>query len=334
MQLFNLMLAFTAHLASLTNATPLASIVPRDNPCDGINALPKFYHEYREDECPAIHKFEPQIPEQCQGVTQQVQCASFCQVRTEFQWGREVPLTGTYCHGPFTCAVSSSDTITIPYQGGMELESNTFNALVVGVTAGYTQQDAHAVSQDYNFELKENECGYFTGTLSHGDNPIEPGACQNIVNEQNWCDTTVWTDDGQADGEIVFIKTDCGTRQPLPIEQQDKVYQRPGVALNGGDVANMLNTWVQDTCKVDYQFFDDYFQVTGKNWSPDLLGPNGDNLKNAIGHCGKLTSWHFQMGNDNSWFADGKLPIGVKSCVGTQVVNAGGSSAGGCRGAG
>ncbi|KAI1264081.1 hypothetical protein F5Y18DRAFT_428587 [Xylariaceae sp. FL1019] len=316
MQFFRFILVSPAYFALLAQATPLTSIIRR-NPCDGIDLLPVIDHEYREDECPAINKFEPQIPAQCQGVTPSVECASFCQVRTEFQFGREAPLNGTFCHGPINCTVSSSDTTTIGYKGGVTIGQNLFNAIEAGVTAGYVQGDAHAIAEDSSVHLDKGECGYFTfvpvmrtfcGTLSHGDSPDKNDSCVNIVNEQNWCDTTPRTINGQADGETIFVKTDCETRQPLSMDQQDTVYQHSGVALD--NVADILNTWAQDTCKVDYQFFDDYFQITGKNWSTDLLGPNGDNLKKAIQHCGKLTSWHFKMEEDGiSWFADVRLEI-------------------------
>ncbi|KAI1176529.1 hypothetical protein F4777DRAFT_262066 [Nemania sp. FL0916] len=341
MKLFNFV------LVSLAHATPLQSIVHRD-PCDGVNASPVLYHEYREDACPAHYKYDSKNPAQCEKADDwTTTCSTFCQVRTEFVYGRESPFTGTYCHGPFTCAVQSTDTTTITYMGN--INGKLIKALDVGVTFGYSQASAHAVARTFTVKLEKGECGYFTfvpvmktfcGTWSHGDLTYvwfsDPPFyyCKNIVNEGNVCDAIPWAVGGQADGETIFVRTDCGTRQPLPADQQDPVYQKPGVPLDRGVVAQMLNTWVQDTCKVDYQFIDDYFEVTGINWSSDTLGNNGDNLKNAIKHCGALTSWKFEMRSGNTWFASGKLPIGVKSCVGTQVQNAGGSSAGGCKGAG
>ncbi|KAI0803524.1 hypothetical protein GGR55DRAFT_700080 [Xylaria sp. FL0064] len=334
---------FVFFLSTLANATPLV----RRDPCDGVNASPVLYHEYHEDACPAIHKFDPEKPGQCEGADDwQNVCRTFCQVRTEFVYGQESPFVGTYCHGPFTCSISTSDTTTITYMGNIDVNGELFNALKFGVTGGYSQASAQAVARSFSLQLDQGQCGYFTfvpvkktycGTFSHGKlHYVYPDFyyCDSVVNEGNICDEMPWTVDGKADGETIFVRTDCATRQPLPLDQQDPVYQRHGVPLDRGLVATMLNTWAQDTCKVDYQFFDDYFEVTGTNWSTDLLGDNGDNVKNAISHCGSLTSWKFELRSDNAWFASGKLPIGVKSCVGTQVQNAGGSSAGGCKGAG
>ncbi|KAI0517622.1 hypothetical protein F5B22DRAFT_603557 [Xylaria bambusicola] len=331
---------------SLVRATPLHSIVRRD-PCDGVNGSPILYHEYREDACPAPYKFDSNIPGQCEKANDwRSGCSTFCQVRTTFVYGQESPFVGTYCHGPFTCSITSTLTTNITYMGSLNPSFDLAGALKVGVSAGYSQNQVSAIARAFSVTLDPGQCGYFTyvpvkktfcGSYSHGQ-LLQLGHalnyCVNVVTEGNVCDEVTWTINGQADGETIFVKTDCTTREPLPLDQQDPIYQQPGVPLDRGLVASILNTWVQDTCKVDYQFFDDYFEVTGTNWSADLLGPNGENIKNAIRHCGALTSWKFEVTSDTMWFASGKLPIGVKSCVGTQIQNAGGSSAGSCKGAG
>jgi hypothetical protein len=138
-------------------------------------------------------------------------------------------------------------------------------------------------------------------------------------------------------GETIFVRTDCNNQSPLPADQQDPVYQKPGVALDRGTILSTIKSWEADSCDVSYQFFDDFFEVRGKDTSDNDLGDNGANLQNAISGCGDLKSWNFVYTPDDvtyQWYASGTLPIGTRSCVGSQLQGFGMPSAGNCVGAG
>jgi hypothetical protein len=63
-------------------------------------------------------------------------------------------------------------------------------------------------------------------------------------NTQNVCAPEPWKNsDGTVDGETVFVKTDCGNRQPLHLDQQDAVYQQPGVPMDRGEYLSLITTW-------------------------------------------------------------------------------------------
>ena len=49
--------------------------------------------------------------------------------------------------------------------------------------------------------------------------------------------------DGSVDGETIFVKTDCNTREPLPLDEQDPVYQNPGVPMDRGLLSTILSSW-------------------------------------------------------------------------------------------
>ncbi|KAK6069751.1 hypothetical protein SCUP234_10506 [Seiridium cupressi] len=70
--------------------------------------------------------------------------------------------------------------------------------------------------------------------------------------------------DGSVDGEAIFVRTDCGDRRPLPADEQDPVYQKPGVALDRGSIAAMIDSWEEDSCDVAYQFWDDFLKCAVK----------------------------------------------------------------------
>lgn len=93
----------------------------------------------------------------------------------------------------------------------------------------------------------------------------------------------------------------------------------------------------ENSCDVSYEFWEDLFEVRGKNFPDAKLGADGEGLKKEIKGCGALTDWSFEWTPDDAkyqWYARGHLPIGTKSCMGRAVQTAGGASSGGCRGAG
>ena len=60
----------------------LGPTISKRNPCDGINAMPALYHEYREADCPAPNHFLPDA--RCEGyndIQKNPDCVAFCQVR-------------------------------------------------------------------------------------------------------------------------------------------------------------------------------------------------------------------------------------------------------------
>lgn len=145
--------------------------------------------------------------------------------------------------------------------------------------------------------------------------------------------------DGTADGDTIFVRTDCATRAPLPNDQQDPVYQNPGVPLDRGVLAAIIGGWQNDTCDASYKFLFDSFEVKEIKWPSNELGTNGEGLEQQIKGCGDLTGWKFQWTPNDAeweWSASGNLPIGTKACVGRAVKTAGGpnASVGGCSGAG
>ncbi|KAL8995624.1 MAG: hypothetical protein Q9169_004667 [Polycauliona sp. 2 TL-2023] len=44
-------------------------------------------------------------------------------------------------------------------------------------------------------------------------------------------------------GDTVFVRTDCGTRLPLPMDMQDPAYNHPGVPLDRGEFEAVSATW-------------------------------------------------------------------------------------------
>ncbi|KAI9669874.1 MAG: hypothetical protein M1831_006909 [Alyxoria varia] len=94
---------------------------------------------------------------------------------------------------------------------------------------------------------------------------------------------------------------------------------------------------ILDSCDVSYKFFFNGFRIRGMNFPDAKLGKNGDGLWEELSGCGKVTEWSFEWTPDDAkyqWYAQGKLPIGTKACVGRAVESAGGSSRGNCHGAG
>lgn len=121
-------------LQPLARANPISPSGPlyKRNVCDGVNATPVIDKLYLGDTCPAKYIMNSQ------GVCDHMDasengCAAFCQVSTEFNYHTEEPLTDTYCHGPLTCAVADTKTVTgehwpsflsTPLQGALMSQNN------------------------------------------------------------------------------------------------------------------------------------------------------------------------------------------------------------------
>ena len=68
------------------------------------------------------------------------------------------------------------------------------------------------------------------------------------------------------------------------------------------------------SCDVSYDFVYADFEVRSKDWPGAKLDANGEGLLKEIKGYGALTPNDAKFG----WYVDGRLPIGMKSCVGNS----------------
>jgi len=74
--------------------------------------------------------------------------------------------------------------------------------------------------------------------------PPAPVCGGDIQNQGNFCGSQPWRNpDGSADGDTIFVRTDCVTRAPLDLDKQDPAYRNPGVPLDRGTLADILASW-------------------------------------------------------------------------------------------
>lgn len=91
------------------------------------------------------------------------------------------------------------------------------------------------------------------------------------------------------------------------------------------------------SCDVSYRFWHDFFQIRGKNVPDAKIGINGEGLKKELRGCGVITKWKFEPTPHDvkfQWYAQGRLPMGTKSCTGNALESAGGAGRGNCGGPG
>lgn len=81
---------------------------------------------------------------------------------TTFKYVTEVPFPNTYCHGPFTCTITSTSSSTFTYTGGANFGTDVLSALKVGISGGFSQARQTAFARAFSIKLNDNECGYFT----------------------------------------------------------------------------------------------------------------------------------------------------------------------------
>ena len=145
----------------MASASPVdhRKALTRRDACDGVDAMPILYHEYRSDKCKPKYKISDDgVCRQCN--FQENSCVAFCQVRTNFFYGQEQPFPNTFCHGPQTCTITSTHTRTVGWS--VNISPKVEAALKVGVSGSYTKSTADAVARSFSIKLDNKKCGYFT----------------------------------------------------------------------------------------------------------------------------------------------------------------------------
>ncbi|KAH8896719.1 hypothetical protein GQ53DRAFT_818986 [Thozetella sp. PMI_491] len=145
--------------------------------------------------------------------------------------------------------------VTVTYQGQLNLKF--LEAFKIGVTGTWSQAKAQSTAKAYQIKLERGECGYFTfvpvgrevcgtmsvSTLNHvGDFFWWCGDPENHI--QNFCSVdSKKNPDGTVDGDVIFVRTNCENREPLPMDQQDPIYGKDGVAMPRGELVTLLSTF-------------------------------------------------------------------------------------------
>ncbi|KAK8077648.1 hypothetical protein PG996_003818 [Apiospora saccharicola] len=340
MELYGIVMFFFLALAKLVVA----------NPCDGVGAQPVFYHEYLGDACPPPFPLNPDGS--CsQWANYAYDCISYCQINTTFDWATESPFPRSECHYPTECSISESSSTSWSWSFGFSPKVG--KAVKLGISGGYSQSYGTSQGRSWSFKPNHGECGYFTfvparkttcGTLSQSTPMWQDGmwtCAPNVVNTNDFCAPQVWYDaTGQPDGVVLFVRINCLTREPLGPEFQDPIYNMPGVPMDRGMLATIMQSWVVDTCSASLVSNNAdgtqtaSFEIHGKGFSDTQLGDNGANLNAGITSCGTLASWAFNWTPDNGtydWSATATVTgKSFKGCVGDAVVAAGGSTKDGC----
>lgn len=143
----------------VASASPVEHSLARRDVCDGENATPVLYHEYRGDKC------KPKYSMNKDGVCNHAhwpenKCAAYCQVRTKFTYGQERPFPNTYCHGPESCTITSTHTVTVGWS--VTISPQIQSAMKVGVSGGFSGSSGDAFARSYSIKLESGQCGYFT----------------------------------------------------------------------------------------------------------------------------------------------------------------------------
>lgn len=145
--------------------------------------------------------------------------------------------------------------------------------------------------------------------------------------------------DGEPDGVVLFVKIDCVTRQPLPMDQQDPVYRQPGVPLDRGSYDIMVLSWPDNTCMhwgtTTSLGEATAFEIHGINFDAGLMGAKGEHLIEKVRACGpESCDLTFLSTPDDpkwDWKVTGCIPLTAKAdCIGDAILAAGGRTKDGC----
>ena len=176
----------SAYPADAVSNHPSPHVFER-NPCDGKDAEPILYHDYKNDLCPPPMGFES--PGVCHMKKQEndglwwnpfrgFHCGGFCEEnvgvqdkgliaadqgqQVRFFYGQEsMFLSNPYCHGPMTCGITDTTTTAWAYTINFPL-SGKIADFSGGVTGGVSNTNTVARAVNKAVKLEHNECGYFT----------------------------------------------------------------------------------------------------------------------------------------------------------------------------
>ncbi|KAL0930562.1 uncharacterized protein CTRU02_214637 [Colletotrichum truncatum] len=303
---------------------------PKYNPCEDRTRAPRLYKSFYGADCPPKFHYMSMSGraaftcEKWDVVNKELECATFCQTRTQFEWAEERPFPHSDCHYPVKCSISEHDSTAVGW--GVSMGAKIGKALKAGVSGSYSQKQSHSYGRSYSVELNETlACGYFTfvavkkmvcGILSEAvpglrsyPSDDEGGVTQycNVwggpivdgghwaLNHHSYCTNELWEIDNKQgkrvpDGVFIFVYTDCKTRTPMPMEYQSDIYKKKGVALDHLTVRSLHDSWIWNDC-----YFYDLGKENGKyktlfmhgsGFSDDQIGGhNGEGLMKKIADC-------------------------------------------------
>ncbi|CAN8099772.1 unnamed protein product [Discula destructiva] len=312
--LFSLIVLVHGGAANFSQSTAMNTTLPPNdfNACDGTDGyMPILYHNYTGDDCPPPNNRLTDDGRQCYfGKYGDIahNCDAYCQLYTYFEYALEVPFPMSYCNYPLECSLSASYSAS--WTWGISFSTKVGKALKIGISGSYSQAYGTTTGRSWSFTPAEGQCGYFSfvpikkiacgiyseSTFSYSH--FYGYYCKDDVRTSVLCPPQVWnvpqpSGSSGPDGTVIFVNTDCDTRQPLDAEHQDKVYRHPGVPLDRGVAAAMQQGWANNTCSFHTSpapspGSDDYtVEIFGKGMLPNSVGLNGSTLMNSIAwSCG------------------------------------------------
>lgn len=148
-------------------------------------------------------------------------------------------------------------------------------------------------------------------------------SCQGpMQNDRDFCGKAPKLQfDGRMDGTTIFVKTDCVTRKPLPMEDQDPIFRQPGVPLSRGDVTSMIRGWQANSCTLSYKISDDSFEILGKDWRYDDIDSLHLELKRRLVETEYNFDWISGKAEEYDWHIRGKLVIGGNDHIRNVIQN-------------
>lgn len=170
---------------------------------------------------------------------------------TSFEWAQETPFPNSDCHWPVKCSLSPGDLTSWDWDwGGISVHPEIKYALESGISGGYGESHGTSTGHSLSLDPPEGQCGYFTfvpvrkitwyitqtslgtpadscrGTLTEARDVFinHERVCWFLKNTKNYGASQVSYVNGVPDGRVLFIWTDCLTRERLGPEFQHPIY--------------------------------------------------------------------------------------------------------------
>lgn len=137
----------------------------KQNVCDQTEGTwPVLYHKYTEEDCPAPNHFDPNgidcEYQKIEAGNGDLDCGSFCQLTTVFEYGVESPFPMSYCNYPITCSISESDSTS--WDWGIGFSPKIGKLLKIGISGNYGESRGTSTGRSWSFKPELGQCGYFS----------------------------------------------------------------------------------------------------------------------------------------------------------------------------
>ncbi|KAI9659540.1 MAG: hypothetical protein M1821_001799 [Bathelium mastoideum] len=185
-------------------------------------------------------------------------CSSYCEVNNMWYPGPESPFLNSACTAGDSCTLSAgnSTTVTNSWSINIGLTGNSGKVTAAELTGAFNVGASYTYSSSVTYTVTEthtrsdnatSNCGYFTfvpyylsscgslTTSAYEEVAFVGGTdfqctTDDLATTGNYCNQSPYTVNGEAQGQVIWVETNCNGGGLADMSSQQPIYQYPGVS--------------------------------------------------------------------------------------------------------